>query len=317
MAARTRRRDESRRDPLCSWARGPAKAAIIEFVTRVTSRGGPDFVPEPERVAVFDNDGTLWAERPVMFELCFALDRLSSLASRSPVMKAQQPFKAFVERDLQTIASFTKREAFEFAFATHAGMTTAQFAQIATAWLMSAMHPQLSRRFTDCAYQPQVELVAYLRAAGFKTYIVTGGGIDFVRCFAERVYGIPPEHVIGSSNRTALEMRDGTPVLWKLAEIRSFDDRDEKVVNFDLHTGRRPILAFGNSDGDLPMLRYTGTAGGPRMRLLLHHDDEEREFAYDRDFGLSPLDHALHVAPEEGITVVSMRHDWGCVFRSL
>lgn len=305
------------KDPLASWEDGPIKKAILDFVTRVTKEGGPDYVRPAERIATFDNDGTLWCEQPLQVQIFFAFDRLDALAKRDPSMRERQPFKAFIERDLKAIASLGKQGAFEFGFATHAGITTDEFAQIAKAWFAAAKHPKLGRLFTQCVYQPQLELLAYLRLNGFKTFIVSGGGIELMRAFAEEVYGIPPEQVIGSSIKTRFEVQDGRTTLMKLADLNSFDDREVKVQNIELHIGRRPILAFGNSDGDLAMLRYARSDGTARLALLLHHDDAEREFAYDREFRLSPLVEALDRADDYNITVVSMKRDWATVFASV
>jgi len=301
-------------DPLPSWTDGFAKAAILDFVSRATREGSSDFIPVPERIAVFDNDGTLWVEQPLLVQLYFALDRLTAFARRDPALRERQPYKAFLERDFKTIAGFSRREAFEFVYTTHAGFTTKEFAEVAASWLADARHPTLNRLFTECVYQPQLELLDFLRSRGFKPFVVTGGGIEFVRCIAEKLYGIPPEQVVGSSNKTRLESGPGGPALFKLPELRSFDDRDEKVVNIELHIGRRPRLAFGNSDGDLRMLQYTSGGHGARLCLLLHHDDAQREFAYDREFRLSPLDEALRMAPASGFVVVSIKSDWKTVF---
>ena len=301
-------------DPLSMWNDGPARTAILDFVARVTQNGGRDYVPPAERIATFDNDGTLWCEQPLQVQVFFALDRLQALAAKDPTMKDRQPYKAFLEHDLKTIHELGKKAVFEVAFATHAGGTEDEFEPAARAWLASARHPKLGRLFTQCVYQPQLELLDYLRANGFKTFIVSGGGIDLMRAFAEEVYGIPPEQVVGSSVKTRFELRRDRGVLVKLAELGSFDDREVKPQNIQLHIGRRPILAFGNSDGDLAMLRYVKSGDGPRLALLLHHDDAEREFAYDRDFNLSPLAEALDRAAEYGITVVGMTRDWKAVF---
>ncbi|MDM0012450.1 HAD family hydrolase [Variovorax sp. J22P168] len=301
-------------DLLPSWNSGPARDAIIDFVARVTREGGADFVRPAERIATFDNDGTLWCEQPLQAQFFFADARLKALAEKDPGMKERQPFKAFLEHDLKTIASLGKQGAFEAAFATHAGMTVDEFDAIAREWLATAVHPKLGRPFTRCAYQPQIELLAYLRAHGFKTFIVSGGGIDLMRAFAEEVYGIPNEQVIGSSLKTRFEVRDGRVEMLKLSELGSFDDREVKTQNIALHIGRRPILAFGNSDGDLAMLRYAKSGKGASLALLLHHDDAEREFAYDREFRLSPLVDALDHAADYGIDVVSMKRDWKSVF---
>jgi hypothetical protein len=303
-------------DPLPSWNDGFAKAAILDFVARTTQEGGADFVPAPERIAVFDHDGTLWVERPLQVQTYFTLDRLAGIAARDPALRDRQPYKAFLERDVKTIAGFSRREAFEVAVTTHSGLTTTEFQDAAASWFATAKHPTLGRPFTKCVYRPQLELLAYLRSQGFKPFVVTAGGMEFVRSIADKLYGIPPEQVVGSSNKTRVESGPGGPAIFKLPELRSFDDREEKVVNIELHIGRRPRLAFGNSDGDLRMLQYTGRGSGPCLRLLLHHDDDEREFSYDREFRLSPLDEALRLAPAEGITVVSIKNDWKAVFPS-
>lgn len=300
--------------PLPSWREGAAKSAIIDFVTRVTTEGGPDYLPPAERVATFDNDGTLWCEQPLQVQFFFARDRLTTLVEKDPGLKDRQPFKAYVERDMAAIMDAGKRGLFEVAAAVHAGMTEDEFGGLARDWLASTKHPTLGRLFPELAYVPQLELVAYLQASGFKTFIVSGGGIDLIRAFSEEVYGIPRDQVVGSSVKTQFEMRDGLGVLVKLAELDTFDDREVKPHNIGLHIGRRPIFAFGNSDGDLAMLRYTKTGPGPRLALLVHHDDAEREFAYDREFRLSPLAEALDKAGEYGIKVVSMKRDWAEVF---
>mgnify|MGYP001231030668 CR=1 FL=1 len=301
-------------DPLASWRSGPVKSAIIDFVNRVTRTEGPDFVPASERIAVFDNDGTLWCEQPLQVQVFFAQDRLKSLADRYPELRARQPFKAFLEHDLKTMHELGKRGVFAVAFMAHAGVTETEFAETASAWLASATHPKLGRLFTQCVFQPQLELMGYLRSHGFKTFIVSGGGIDFMRAFAEEIYGVASAQVIGSSVKTRVNINGDRVDLMKLAELGTFDDREVKVENIGLHIGRRPILAFGNSDGDLAMLRYTKAGPGARLALLLHHDDGQREFAYDRAFRLSPLAEALDHAPDYGITVVSMKHDWEKVF---
>jgi len=301
-------------DALPSWSEGPVKRAILDFVARATTEGSPGFVPAAERIATFDNDGTLWCEHPLQAQIYFAADRLEALAEKDPGLRERQPFKAFLERDIGTLHSLGKRAAFEIAFATHAGMTADRFEQTAREWIARARHPVLGRPFTQCVYQPQLELLAHLRANGFRTFVVSGGGIDFMRVFAEEVYGIPPERVVGSSVRTRFDAGSGGTDLMRLSELGSFDDGDEKPVNIGLHVGRRPVLAFGNSDGDLAMLRYAKSGGGARLALLLHHDDAEREFAYDREFRLSPLAEALDRADEYGITVVGMKESWATVF---
>lgn len=300
--------------PLPSWNDGAAKSAILDFVAHVTNEGGPDFVPSAERIATFDNDGTLWCEQPLQVQFFFAHDRRKALLEKDPSLKDRQPFKAFIEQDMKTIHDLGKKGFFEVAAAEHAGMTEEEFDKVVSDWLATATHPKFGRLFKHCIYRPQVELLQYLRDNGFKTFIVSGGGIDLMRAFAEEAYGIAREHVIGSSVQTRFEIRDGRADLMKLAEINSFDDREVKPANIGLHIGRRPILAFGNSDGDLAMLRYTKSGKGARMALLIHHDDAEREVAYDREFKLSPLAEALDKAGEYGITVVSMKRDWKTVF---
>ncbi len=301
-------------EPLPSWTAGPVKAAILDFVDRVTRPHSPEYVRPSDRIAVFDNDGTLWCEQPLQVQVFFAQQRLRELADQHPELKSHQPFKAFLEHDLKEIHELGKKGVFAVAFMVHAGMTETEFAETAGTWLASATHPSLRRQFTECVFHPQLELMSYLRDHGFKTFIVSGGGIDFMRVFAEDVYGVPPEQIIGSSVKTRVKASDEHIDLVKLAELGTFDDRDAKVENIGLHIGRRPIFAFGNSDGDLTMLRYTKDGQGPRLALLLHHDDDEREFAYDRAFKLSPLAEALDHAADYGITVVSMKSDWEHVF---
>jgi phosphoglycolate phosphatase-like HAD superfamily hydrolase len=301
-------------DPLASWNDGRARSAILEFVEAVTREGGPDYVAPAERIAAFDNDGTLWCEQPMQVQGFFLVDRVKQLAAADPALAQRQPFKALIEHDHAALHALGKQGILELFFATHGGMTEQEFSAIARAWLSTARHPTLARRFVDNLYRPQLELLAHLRDSGFRSFIVTGGGVDFVRAFAEQGYGIPPEQVIGSSGRIGFEIVDGQPALRKLAELGSFNDREVKPANIGLHIGRRPILCFGNSDGDLAMLRYTLGGEGRRLGLLLHHDDAEREFAYDREFRLSPLAEALDLAEEYAITVVGMRRDWRTVF---
>ena len=302
-------------DPMPSWWRGATKTAVLEFVEAVTTAGSPDFVPPPERIAVFDNDGTLWCEQPAQAQVLFACDRAAELAAAHPSLKAREPFRAFLDRDMKAIEALGKEGRFAFAFAIHAGMTVEAFQRLVRDWLDKARHPTLQRPYDQTVYQPQLELLAHLRASGFKTFIVSGGGVDFMRAFAERVYGVPPEQVIGSSVKLRFDAAGVGPCeLTKLAELDSFDDREVKVENIGLHIGRRPILAFGNSDGDLAMMRYTVSGPGRRLALLLHHDDAEREVAYDREFRLSPLVEALDNAARYGLTVVSMKRDWEAVF---
>lgn len=299
---------------LQSWRNSAAKSAIVDFVARVTREGGPDFVPPADRIATFDNDGTLWCEQPVQIQVAFLGDRVKALAEADPSLGARQPFKALLEHDLAALHAQGKQGLMELFAATHANMSVEAFEAIARAWFASARHPKFGRPYTSLVYQPQLELLDYLRAHGFTPFIVSGGGLDFMRVVSETIYRIPRAQVIGSSVKTSLQFRDGVAEIQKLAELNSFDDREAKVGNIGLHIGRRPILAFGNSDGDLAMLRYVKSGAGPRLALLVHHDDAEREVAYDRDFRLSPLADALDNAQTYGITLVSMQRDWATVF---
>jgi phosphoserine phosphatase len=301
-------------NPLSSWVDGPNKSAILDFVARVTNEDDPHFRPVAERIATFDNDGTLWCEFPNLVQVLFTLDEVKRLTSQRPELLDKPAYKAFVAGDLKTLASLPRQDVFETVFAIHGGMSVDDFEVTVAKWISSARHPTLGRLVLNNTYQPQQELLAYLRANEFKTFIVTGGGIEFVRVVSQSLYGIPVEQVIGSSTKCRLDTIDGNLVLRKLPDLGSFDDRDEKVVNIGLHLGRRPIFAFGNSDGDLSMLRYTLQGEGARLGLLLHHDDAAREFAYDRDFSISPLNDALENADAYGIRVVSMKSDWRSVF---
>jgi phosphoserine phosphatase len=302
-------------DPLPSWNDGIAKQSIVDFVTAVTREGSPDFVPLPQRVATFDNDGTLWCEQPFPVQLFFVLDRVKAMAPMHPEWKEKQPFKAVLEGDMKALAASGERGLVEMMMVTHAGMTTDEFAKIVTDWLAIARHPKFKRPYTELVYQPMLELLAYLRANGFKTFVVSGGGIEFMRPWMERVYGIPPEQVVGSSIKTKFEMRDGKPVMVRLPELNFMDDKDGKPVGINQHIGRRPIAAFGNSDGDLQMLQWTTLVGGSRrFGLIVHHDDADREYAYDRTASLARLDKALDAAALNNWTVVSMKADWKQVF---
>jgi haloacid dehalogenase-like hydrolase len=301
-------------DPLSSWNDGPARQAIVDFVARVTTAGSKDFVPEPERIAVFDNDGTLWAEQPLYFQLAFALDRVQALAPQHPEWQEQQPFKAVLEGNLKTVFASGEHGLMELVKATHTGMTTAEFEQIVKDWLAAAKHPRFQRPYTDMVYQPMLELLAYLRANGFKTYITSGGGIEFMRPWTENVYGIPPEQIIGSNGKVKFELRDGQPVLVRLPEIDFIDDKAGKPVGIHKFIGRRPIAAFGNSDGDLQMLQWTAAGPGTRFCLIVHHTDAEREWAYDRQSSIGRLDKALDEAKQRGWTVLDMKRDWKRVF---
>jgi phosphoserine phosphatase len=306
---------QSPTDMLPSWNDSVSKRAVVEFVSKVTQQGGPDFVPPAERIAVFDNDGTLWAEHPIYFQLAFVLDRVKALAPQHPEWLNNQPFKAALEGDMKTLAEAGDNGLLELVMASHAGMTTDEFEKIVKDWLASARHPTFNRPYTELAYQPMIELLTYLRANGFKTFIVSGGGIEFMRTFSERVYGVPPEQVVGSSIKTKFEMRDGKPILFRLPQVNFIDDKDGKPVGINQYIGRRPIAAFGNSDGDLEMLQWTTMTGsGPRFGLIVHHTDATREFAYDRNTSFGRLDKALDAAAVNNWTVVDMKNDWKRIF---
>ncbi|MBI3485281.1 MAG: haloacid dehalogenase-like hydrolase, partial [Acidobacteria bacterium] len=288
--------------------------SIMEFVARVTKPGSPDFVPVPQRIAVFDNDGTLWAEQPMYFPVLFIFDRIKALAPQHPEWKEKEPFASVLKGDLKSALAGGEHALMEMAMATHAGMTTEEFKQIVKDWLATAKHPVTKRQYTEMVYQPMLEVLAYLRANGFKTFIVSGGGIEFMRVWTEKVYGIPPEQVVGSSIKTKFEMRDGKPVLVRLPELNFYDDKDGKPVGINQHIGRRPVAAFGNSDGDLQMLQYTAAGSGTRFCLYIHHTDAEREWAYDRQSSIGRLDKGLDEAQARGWTVVDMKKDWKRVF---
>jgi phosphoserine phosphatase len=300
--------------PLPSWNDGPAKQAVLDFVARVTKPGGPDFVPVADRIATFDNDGTLWSEQPFYSQFAFALDRVKALAAKHPEWKDKQPFKAVLDGDLKAALAGGEKATAELLMASHAGMSTEEFEGIVKEWLATAKHPRFSRPYTELVYQPMLELLAHLRQSGFKPYIVSGGGIEFMRPRVGRVYGIPPEQVVGSSIKTKYEVRDGRPLLMRLAELDFIDDKAGKPVAIQKFIGRRPLAAFGNSDGDFEMLQWTTAGPGPRFGLIVHHTDAEREWAYDRASHVGRLDKALDEAPKRGWTVVSMKRDWKRVF---
>ncbi|MGD8875331.1 MAG: HAD family hydrolase [Gammaproteobacteria bacterium] len=301
-------------DPLPSWNPGPSKTAIIEFVGKVTHDGGPDYVPAEQRIAVLDNDGTLWSEKPFYFQLAFAFDRVKELAAQHPEWKDRQPFKGVLENDVDAVLAGGEHALLELVMATHAGMTTGEFEQIVTDWISTARHPGTGQLYTAMVYQPMLELLDYLRANGFKTYIVSGGGIEFMRPWVNTVYGVPPEQVIGSSIKVKYELRDGEPVLQRLAEIDFIDDKAGKPVGIHKFIGIRPVAAFGNSDGDLQMLQWTAAGDGSRFMLLVHHTDAEREYAYDRKSHVGKLDQALDEAGRRGWTVVDMKREWKVVY---
>jgi phosphoglycolate phosphatase-like HAD superfamily hydrolase len=301
-------------DPLSSWNAGANKSAILDFVAKVTRQGDPAFVPQAERIAVFDNDGTLWGEQPLYFQFLFAIDRVKAMAQTHPEWQTREPFASILKGDIGAALTGGEQAIAQLLAATHAGMTTDEFAGIAGDWLATAQHPKFKRRYTELVYQPMLEVLAHLRASGFKTYIVSGGGIEFIRIFSERVYGIPPEQVIGSSGKLKLEVRDGKPVLVKLPEVNFVDDKEGKPAAIQLHIGRRPIMAFGNSDGDFEMLEWTTAGSGARLGMFVHHDDGGREFAYDRKSSIGRLLRGLDEAPARGWIVTSMKNDWRRIF---
>lgn len=299
-------------DLLPSWNDGPAKKSIGEFVAKVTKDGSPDFVPPAGRIAVFDNDGTLWCEKPMYFEVAFAMDRVRATANAHPDWRSQQPFKAILENDREYLSRMSTEDAFKLIPATHAGITQAQFQQAARFWLRTARHPRFSRPYTSLVYQPMLELLAYLRANGFKTFISSGGTIDFIRIFAEQVYGIPPEQVIGTSLLAKFDMRDGKPTLVRLPTfVKPINDKAGKPVGIERYIGRRPIIAVGNSDGDLQMLQYTDGGPEPALMILVHHDDAEREYSYTKGT-LKALDEAKR----RNWTVAYIKTDFKTVFPS-
>jgi len=301
--------------PLPSWNDGAAKKSVVEFVEKVTNEGGMDFVPPAERIAVFDNDGTLWAEQPMYFQFFFALDRVKALAPQHPEWKTQEPFASLLKGDVKGALAGGERAMLQIVMATHAGNTSEEFERIVKDWIATAKHPKTKRPYTEMVYQPMLELLAHLRANGFKTFIVSGGGIEFMRPWTEAVYGIPPEQVVGSSAKTKFELRDGKPVIVRLPELNFIDDNVGKPIGIHQHIGRRPIAAFGNSDGDLQMLQWTAAGPGPRFCLYVHHTDAEREWAYDRESHIGRLDKGLDEANAKGWTVVSMKDDWKSIFQ--
>ena len=301
-------------DPLPSWNDTASKRAIITFVEKVTRKGSPDFLPAAERIATFDNDGTLWAEQPFYFQLRFALDRVKALAPSHPEWKTKEPFKKLLTTPKEEMVAVTEPELMEIVIVAHSGMTTDEFEKIVKDWLATAKHPKFGRLYTEMVYQPMLEVLNYFRANGFKTFIASGGGVEFMRVFAEKTYGIPPEQIIGSQGKLKYEVRDGKPVLVKLPEVQFVNDKEGKPVAIQTFIGRRPIAAFGNSDGDLQMLQWTTAGAGARFGLLVHHDDAAREWAYDRNSQTGRLDKALDEAPARGWIVVSMKDDWKTVF---
>lgn len=304
-------------DPLPSWNHGKAKQSILDFVTAVTLEGSTDFVPATERIATFDNDGTLWVEHPMYTQLAFALDRVKTLAPQHPEWKDNQPFKAALDGDMETLSASGERGLVELLMATHANMKVAEFERVVKEWITTARHPRFKRLYTELVYQPMLEVMALLRANGFKTFIVSGGGIEFMRVWTDQIYGVPPEQVVGSSIKTRFQVEGGVPELFRLAEANFINDGPGKPVGINEHIGRRPIAAFGNSDGDLEMLQWATKAIGRRFGLIVHHTDGEREYAYDQNTHFGRLDKAtLDAAAANRWTVVSMKDDWRRIFPS-
>jgi hypothetical protein len=301
-------------DPLASWTDGSTKQAILEFVQTATDESGSGYVPPTERIATFDNDGTLWPSHPMYTQLAFALDRIRELAPQHPEWKTKQPFKAVLDNDMEALAAAGEKGMVELVMASHAGMSTADFETIVTDWLGKARHARFQRPYTELVYQPMVELLAFLRANGFKTFIVSGGGIEFMRVFSEAVYGVPPEQVVGSSIKTEFELRGGRPVLKRLPEIDFINDKAGKPVGIHQFIGRRPIAAFGNSDGDLQMLQWVAPDKATGFGMIVHHTDGEREWAYDKESHVGKLDKAMTEADDRGWTLVDMQRDWKTIF---
>ena len=302
------------KDPLSSWNNGKSKQSIINFVERVTNLNSKDYVKPEERIAVFDNDGTLWSEQPLYFQLIFAMDRVKAEAKNNPEWKIEQPFKAVLENDKESLVKSGKKGLLKLLMASHAGMTTDEFENIVKNWLKTAKHPTTNKPYTSMVYKPMLELLSYLRVNGFKTYIVSGGGIEFMRPWTEEVYGIPPEQVIGSSIKTKFEIVDGLPVIKRLPEIDFIDDKEGKPLAINRFIGRKPIAAFGNSDGDLQMLQWTDEDTGPDLMVLIRHTDKKREWKYDRKSHIGKLDKALDEAMKKGWTVVDMKKDWKVIY---
>ena len=303
-------------DPLPSWNDGAAKQAIIAFVGRVVDKNSPEFVRPDARIAAFDNDGTLWCEQPAYFQAIFALDRIKAMAAEHPQWKTTEPFKSAIAGDLDRLAAQGEKALLEIIAATHASMTVDQFHSIVRDWLRTARHPRFHRPYNQCIYQPMVEALAYLRANGFKTFIVSGGGVDFMRPWVERAYGIPPEQVVGSSGAVKYVVVDGKPKLLKEPKVEFIDDGPGKPVGINRFIGRQPIIAFGNSDGDFEMLEWTTAGSGARLGLIVHHTDAEREYAYDRNSRIGRLDRARDEAPKRGWVLIDMKKDWRSVFPS-
>ena len=301
-------------EPLPSWNDTETRKAIVSFVEKTTKEDSSDFVPPAERIAVFDNDGTLWSEQPMYFQAAFVFDRVKALAPEHPEWKEKEPFASVLKGDLRGVAAAGEKGLMALMAATHTGMTIGEFDKTVREWISTAKHPKTGKHYNEMIYQPMVELLAYLRENGYKTFIVSGGGIEFMRPWTEKAYGIPPEQVVGSSGKLKYEIKDGEPVLLKLPEIDLIDDKEGKPVGIQSHIGRRPVFAAGNSDGDFQMLEWTTSGPGPRFGLIVHHTDAEREFGYDRESHFGKLDKALDEAPKRGWVLVDMKKDWATVY---
>lgn len=306
--------NEPAKDPLPSWNDGPNKQAILDYVNDVTNSSSPNFIAVPDRIATFDNDGTLWSEQPIYFQFFFALDRVKAMAADHPEWKSKQPFKAVLENDMPTLMKQGEKGLLEIVMTTHVGNTTDEFDKLVKEWIASAEHPVKKKHFNELVFQPMLELLDYLRANEFKTFIVSGGGIEFMRPWAEAVYGIPKDQIIGSSIQTEYVYNDGKPVIKRLAKIDLIDDKEGKPVGIQRYIGRKPVFAAGNSDGDLQMLHWTDANGLKSFKLYVHHTDSVREWAYDRKSHIGTFDKGWDEANEKGWTVVDMKNDWKVIY---
>ena len=302
------------KDPLPSWNDGASKKSIIDFVTKTTKSGGADFVPVADRIACFDNDGTLWSEQPMYFQLAFSIDRIKAMAPQHPEWKTTQPFQALLEGDIKTALSGGEKSLMQIIATTHSGMTTEAFEKTVKDWMATATHPATKKHYNEMIYQPMVELLNYLRSNGYKTFIVSGGGVDFMRPWVEKAYGIPSDQVVGSSGKVKYEIKDGQPVLIKLPELNFIDDKEGKPVGIHQYIGKRPVFTAGNSDGDYPMLQWTSTGSGPRFGMIVHHTDAVREWAYDRQSHIGKLEKGLDDAPKYNWLIVDMKNDWKKIY---
>jgi phosphoserine phosphatase len=300
-------------DPLPSWNEGQAKQAILEFIKNVTDPRNAQFVPTEDRIAVFDNDGTLWTEQPCYTQMAFLLDRIEDLAPQHPEWKEEQPFKSLLERDLKTALSGGLKEISEMIMVTHAGMTTTEFDKLVMEWISKALHPTFGKLYSECVFLPMLEVLEYFKSNGFRNYIVSGGGIEFIRPWSKAIYGIPPSQVIGSSIKTQYKVVDGNPQLQRLPEINFIDDKDGKPVGIFSNIGQQPVVAFGNSDGDIQMLEWV-TSREPSLGIIIKHDDAQREWSYTKETLQGKLDQALIMAPDKNWIITSMKNDWKTIF---